>query len=261
MLAALVDQVRDALGPIDVLVANAGLAKPAEWEQVDAADYDRTMAGNLRAPFLLAKAALPAMRQRGFGRVLFVSSTAAIDGGMYPRCDPAAPASVAGLGLQDAAGDLDQRELAVHRRPAHAGVGLVLGERELFHQAALGALDHLPVGELGLQVLDRVLAAATPSIFGILTSMTTRSGLRSRASWIACSPSPASPTTVWPPSSSVSTTSTRIRTSSSATSTRAISLLSPRPAQARQHLERRSRRSASRSRRFASSAVRAVTAC
>jgi len=79
MLAALVDQVRDALGPIDVLVANAGLAKPAEWEQVDAADYDRTMAGNLRAPFLLAKAALPAMRQRGFGRVLFVSSTAAIE--------------------------------------------------------------------------------------------------------------------------------------------------------------------------------------
>src|SRR6266511_1300966 len=57
MLAALVDQVRDALGPIDVLVANAGLAKPAEWEQVDAADYDRTMAGNLRAPFLLATAA------------------------------------------------------------------------------------------------------------------------------------------------------------------------------------------------------------
>src|SRR6266536_4009919 len=72
-------------------------------------------------------------------------------------------------------------------------------------------------------------AAATPSILGILTSITTRSGLRSCASLTACSPSPASPTTVWPPSSRVSTTSTRIRTSSSATTTRAISLLSPRP--------------------------------
>src|SRR6266540_403512 len=172
MLAALVDQVRDALGPIDVLVANAGLAKPAEWEQVDAADYDRTMAGNLRAPFLLAKAALPAMRQRGFGRVLFVSSTAAIDGGMYPRCDPAAPASVAGLGLQDAAGDLDQRELAVHRRPAHAGVGLVLGrvlevamlggtgQRDLHRGQELRRLegfDEVPDGAGVGRLLDQVL--------------------------------------------------------------------------------------------------------
>jgi hypothetical protein len=64
------------------------------------------------------------------------------------------------LGVQDAAGDLDQGELAVHRGAAHAGVGLVLGETELLHQAALCPLDDLAVGQLVLEVLDRALQLA-----------------------------------------------------------------------------------------------------
>jgi 3-oxoacyl-[acyl-carrier protein] reductase len=54
----------------------------ASYDQVDAELFDRTLAVNLRAPFLLAQAALPGMRERGFGRILFVSSTAAFRGGV-----------------------------------------------------------------------------------------------------------------------------------------------------------------------------------
>src|SRR6266508_3422318 len=62
--------------------------------------------------------------------------------------------------LEHAAGDLGEGELAVHGRPAHAHEGLLLGKAELLHQLALGALDHLARGQLGLQVLDRLLEVA-----------------------------------------------------------------------------------------------------
>jgi 3-oxoacyl-[acyl-carrier protein] reductase len=90
----LVADVEAELGPVDVLAANAGLARRASWEEIDAAAFDETLAVNLRAPFLLARRVLPGMRQRGFGRVLFSSSVAALTGGIV---GPHYAASKAGL--------------------------------------------------------------------------------------------------------------------------------------------------------------------
>jgi 3-oxoacyl-[acyl-carrier protein] reductase len=78
----LVSEVERALGAVDVLAANAGLGRAAPWEDVDAEAFDETVAVNLRAPFLLARRVLPGMRERGYGRVLFTSSVAALTGGI-----------------------------------------------------------------------------------------------------------------------------------------------------------------------------------
>jgi 3-oxoacyl-[acyl-carrier protein] reductase len=78
----LVAEVTEVLGEIDLLVANAGLATPGGYEDIDAAAFDETIAVNLRAPYLLARAVLPGMRSRGFGRVLFMSSVAGFTGGL-----------------------------------------------------------------------------------------------------------------------------------------------------------------------------------
>jgi 3-oxoacyl-[acyl-carrier protein] reductase len=90
----LVDAVERELGPIDVLAANAGLGQVTPYEQVDAVIFDETLAVNLRAPFLLARQVLPGMRERGFGRILFTSSVAALTGGII---GPHYAASKAGL--------------------------------------------------------------------------------------------------------------------------------------------------------------------
>jgi 3-oxoacyl-[acyl-carrier protein] reductase len=92
--AALIDAVSDALGPVDVLVAGAGLGPRQELEEVTPEDFDQVLAVNLRAPFLLAQRALPRMRERGFGRILFFSSVAAFTGGIV---GPHYAASKAGL--------------------------------------------------------------------------------------------------------------------------------------------------------------------
>jgi 3-oxoacyl-[acyl-carrier protein] reductase len=78
----LVDETESALGPVDVLVANAGIGQRADLEDVDAAMFDETLAANLRAPFLLARRTIPGMRERGYGRILMTSSVAALTGGI-----------------------------------------------------------------------------------------------------------------------------------------------------------------------------------
>jgi 3-oxoacyl-[acyl-carrier protein] reductase len=78
----LVNSLEDVLGPVDMLAANAGLSRRASYEEVDADAFDETLAVNLRAPYLLARRVLPGMRERGFGRILFTSSVAALTGGI-----------------------------------------------------------------------------------------------------------------------------------------------------------------------------------
>jgi 3-oxoacyl-[acyl-carrier protein] reductase len=78
----LVDEVADRLGPVDMLIANAGLSRPGTLEEVDAATFDETVAVNLRAPFLQVRRVLPHMREQHWGRVLFTSSVAAFTGGL-----------------------------------------------------------------------------------------------------------------------------------------------------------------------------------
>ena len=90
----LVRAAAEALGPVDVLVSNAGLSRVQPLEDITAAQFDEMLAVNLRAPFLLAQSAVPSMAGRGFGRILFISSVAAFTGGIV---GPHYAASKAGL--------------------------------------------------------------------------------------------------------------------------------------------------------------------
>jgi 3-oxoacyl-[acyl-carrier protein] reductase len=90
----LVDDAVGELGPLDILVANAGLGRVQPLEEVSVANFDEVLSVNLRAPFLHAQRALPAMAERKFGRVLFMSSVAALTGGVV---GPHYAASKAGL--------------------------------------------------------------------------------------------------------------------------------------------------------------------
>jgi 3-oxoacyl-[acyl-carrier protein] reductase len=97
MVEGLVASVGERLGPIDMLVSNAGVGKPSSLEQLDLALWEETIAVNLRAAFLLTQAVIPSMRARRFGRLLYLSSTAAQVGGVVGPHYAASKAGLTGL--------------------------------------------------------------------------------------------------------------------------------------------------------------------
>lgn len=96
-VVGLADAAVAEFGAVDVLVANAGSAPQTSWEDVDLDLWNTTLAINLTAPFLLTQRLLPAMVQRSFGRVLFVSSVAALHGGVVGPHYSAGKAGLHGL--------------------------------------------------------------------------------------------------------------------------------------------------------------------
>jgi NAD(P)-dependent dehydrogenase (short-subunit alcohol dehydrogenase family) len=83
------------IGPVDLLVANAGtmLALGEPWE-VDEDDWWRDVETSLRGAFLCARAVLPAMLERGHGRILNVSSNVAVRPSPYQSGYAAAKAGL-----------------------------------------------------------------------------------------------------------------------------------------------------------------------
>ena len=76
----------DAFGKLDILVNNAALFGQLErkpFTEIEVEEWDRVMAINVRGPFLCAKAATPAMRKNGYGKIINISSSSIYMGHPY----------------------------------------------------------------------------------------------------------------------------------------------------------------------------------
>lgn len=77
---AAVKHVIDTLGPVDALINNAGILIAKPFEQLTLADWDHTMATNLRSLYLMTREVLPEMRRRRRGAIVNVASLAGRNG-------------------------------------------------------------------------------------------------------------------------------------------------------------------------------------
>ncbi len=99
-LLAAITAAEQAHGPVDVLIASAGLARPGYFEEVPVAVFERTMAVNYFGTLYGLKAVVPAMKKRGRGAVVLISSGAGLHG--FFGYTPYAPTKFALRGLAEA---------------------------------------------------------------------------------------------------------------------------------------------------------------
>jgi NAD(P)-dependent dehydrogenase (short-subunit alcohol dehydrogenase family) len=96
-LSKLYEEAEGIGQPFDIVVANAGMAESSPASKTPLELWNRTIDVNLTGAFLTVKPALAAMRTRGWGRIVFIASTAGLKGYAYVAPYVAAKHGVVGL--------------------------------------------------------------------------------------------------------------------------------------------------------------------
>jgi 3-oxoacyl-[acyl-carrier protein] reductase len=94
---SLVSRAEEAMGRLDILVANAGVTRDNLMVQLRDEDWDQVIAINLTATFRLARSAVRGMMRRRFGRVIAITSVVGITGNAGQANYVAAKAGIAGM--------------------------------------------------------------------------------------------------------------------------------------------------------------------
>ena len=134
--------VEHSLGIVDILINNAGIATFHDIDALTEEDFDRTIAVNLKSAFLCTRAVIPHMRERGWGRIVNISSGAARGaGGIGPHYN-ASKAGMEGLARGYAA-RLVKHGITVN----NAAPSLI--ETDMVAGGLTSALARIPVGRFG----------------------------------------------------------------------------------------------------------------
>lgn len=103
----------ERLGHVDILVNNAGVAGSSPLPRLTLEEWNRTLEVNATGTFLCTRAFLPAMVERGWGRVVMVASVAGLTGGRYIAAYAASKHAVLGL-TRSAAHEVGGRGVTVN---------------------------------------------------------------------------------------------------------------------------------------------------
>jgi 3-oxoacyl-[acyl-carrier protein] reductase len=130
------------LGPVEILVNNAGIARAQALADITERDWDELITVNLKSCFLMTQRVVPGMRSRHWGRIVNVSSVAAAVGGIVGPHYAASKAGMLGI----------TRYYANHR--AHEGITVnaiapALIETEMVTSNLRAQPGKIPVGRFG----------------------------------------------------------------------------------------------------------------
>jgi 3-oxoacyl-[acyl-carrier protein] reductase len=157
-VARLIATVERDLGPVDVLVNNAGVGLVRSVDDLTEADFDLTIAVNLKSVFLCTQAVIPGMRTRQWGRIVNISSGAARGaGGVGPHYN-ASKAGMEGM-TRGYAARLVKDGITVN------AVAPSLIETDMVRQGVASSPARIPLGRFG-----------TPEECALIVMMLVRNG-------------------------------------------------------------------------------------
>ncbi len=145
--AKAVKQVEDQIGPIDVLVNNAGITRDMTFKKMGKLDWEAVMGTNLDSVFNMTKAVLDDMVDRGWGRVINVSSVNGQKGAFGQTNYSAAKAGMHGF-TKALALEVAKKGVTVNTiSPGYIGTKMVMAiPKEVLDSKIV---PQIPVGRLG----------------------------------------------------------------------------------------------------------------
>ncbi|SDY81349.1 3-hydroxybutyrate dehydrogenase [Herbiconiux ginsengi] len=155
----------------DILVNNAGIQHVSAIEDFDVARWRLIMTLMLDAPFLLIRAALPGMYERGFGRIINVSSVHGLRASPYKSAYVAAKHGLEGLSKVTALEGAARNVTSNCLNPGYVLTPLV--QKQIADQAAVHSIPEA-------EVVERVLLAHNP-----IKRMVDPEDVASLAAWLA----------------------------------------------------------------------------
>jgi len=152
----MVREVERQLGPVAVLVNNAGITRPQPVSEITERDWDEVLAINLKSVFLVTQAVLPGMRAAKWGRIINFSSVAAQTGGVVGPHYAASKAGIIGL-THSYASLLAKEGITVN------AIAPALIDTEMVRNNPRASPALIPVGRFGTvdEVADVVVMLAT----------------------------------------------------------------------------------------------------
>jgi len=164
---AFVDGLQDAAGGIDILVNGAGITRDTTLRKMDRVQWDAVLNVNLDGVFNMCRHAVDGMAERGFGRVVNISSVNGQTGQFGQTNYSAAKAGMHGFTMA-LAREVARKGVTVNSvSPGYCETALVMAMPEGIRQ---GIIEKVPVGRLGRpDEIARTVAFLTADDAGFIT--------------------------------------------------------------------------------------------
>ena len=143
---AMVAQIESEVGPIDILVNNAGITRDRFFPKMEKGQWDAVIETNLNSLFNVTHKISPKMAERGWGRIINISSVNGVKGQAGQTNYAAAKAGCIGF-TKSLAQELANKGVTVNAiAPGYIATDMVMAIREDIRQ---GIIDTIPMKRLG----------------------------------------------------------------------------------------------------------------
>jgi acetoacetyl-CoA reductase len=168
--AAMVRKLEAEVGPVDVLVNNAGITRDSVFRKMDKGQWDAVLSTNLDSVFNVTHQVLGGMADRGWGRVINLSSVNGIKGQFGQANYSAAKAGILGF-TRAVAAEVAKKGVTVNAiAPGYIGTDMVMAIKQEVRDSIVATI---PVGRLGKpEEIGALCAYLVSDLAGYMTGAT-----------------------------------------------------------------------------------------